>query len=92
MCGGQLNPDWVEWLMGWPVGWTLLEPLPEDAVDAWMQETLAGRWWQEEPDVPRTARGIKDRKGRLQAIGNGQVPLCAATAWRLLSERITSTL
>lgn len=20
--GGQLNPDWVEWLMGLPVGWT----------------------------------------------------------------------
>jgi len=20
--GGQLNPDWVEWLMGWPIGWT----------------------------------------------------------------------
>jgi hypothetical protein len=20
--GGQLNPSWVEWLMGWPVGWT----------------------------------------------------------------------
>jgi len=20
--GGQLNPDWVEWLMGFPVGWT----------------------------------------------------------------------
>ena len=20
--GGQLNPNWVEWLMGWPVGWT----------------------------------------------------------------------
>ena len=19
---GQLNPDWVEWLMGWPIGWT----------------------------------------------------------------------
>jgi len=17
-----LNPDWVEWLMGWPIGWT----------------------------------------------------------------------
>jgi len=25
--GGQLNPDWVEWLMGWPIGWTSLEPL-----------------------------------------------------------------
>jgi hypothetical protein len=20
--GGQLNPPWVEWLMGWPIGWT----------------------------------------------------------------------
>ena len=25
--GGQLNPMWVEWLMGWPVGWTDLKPL-----------------------------------------------------------------
>jgi hypothetical protein len=23
---GRLNPDWVEWLMGWPVGWTALKP------------------------------------------------------------------
>ena len=22
--GGQLNPDWVEALMGWPPGWTAL--------------------------------------------------------------------
>jgi hypothetical protein len=25
---------------------------------------------------------------RLKAIGNGQVPLCAATAWELLKERL----
>jgi hypothetical protein len=25
------------------------------------------------------------RMDRLKAIGNGQVPLCAATAWRILS-------
>jgi hypothetical protein len=25
---------------------------------------------------------------RLKAIGNGQVPLCAATAWRILSESL----
>jgi hypothetical protein len=24
---GQLNPMWVEWLMGWPLGWTDLKPL-----------------------------------------------------------------
>ena len=23
--GGSLNPDWVEWLMGFPIGWTDLE-------------------------------------------------------------------
>lgn len=25
--GGQLNPTWVEWLMGFPIGWTDLEGL-----------------------------------------------------------------
>lgn len=25
---GHLNPDWVELLMGWPLGWTAPEPLP----------------------------------------------------------------
>jgi hypothetical protein len=27
---GQLNPPWVEWLMGWPLGWTDLKPLETD--------------------------------------------------------------
>jgi hypothetical protein len=24
--GGQLNPTWVEWLMGFPLEWTVCEP------------------------------------------------------------------
>jgi hypothetical protein len=28
--GGALNPMWVEWLMGWPIGWTDLKPLETD--------------------------------------------------------------
>lgn len=28
--GGNLNPTWVEWLMGWPLGWTDLKPLETD--------------------------------------------------------------
>ena len=28
--GGSLNPTWVEWLMGWPLGWTDLKPLAMD--------------------------------------------------------------
>jgi hypothetical protein len=33
---GPLNPTWVEWLMGWPLGWTDLKQL----------ETDRFRWWQ----------------------------------------------
>jgi len=43
-------------------------------------------WWAIEPDVGRVANGVAARVDRLKAIGNGQVPLCAATAWKLLSE------
>ena len=28
--GGKLNPTWVEWLMGWTLGWTDLKPLETD--------------------------------------------------------------
>jgi DNA (cytosine-5)-methyltransferase 1 len=43
------------------------------------------RWWEVEPNVGRVADGVAARVDRLKAIGNGQVPLCAATAWRILS-------
>jgi hypothetical protein len=35
MTGGKLNPTWVEWLMGWPLGWTDLRPLAMDSVRKW---------------------------------------------------------
>ena len=33
--GGQLNPTWVEWLMGWPLLWTSTEPMPPETWRAW---------------------------------------------------------
>ena len=36
--------------------------------------------------VPRVDNDVIARVDRLKAIGNGQVPLCAATAWRILSK------
>lgn len=33
---GALNPDWVEWLMQWPVGWTALTPLSADRFREWL--------------------------------------------------------
>jgi hypothetical protein len=35
---GQLNPTWVEWLMGWPLGWTDLKPLEMDKFRLWQQQ------------------------------------------------------
>ena len=33
---GFLNPSWVEWLMGWPIGWTDLQPLATDKYQRWL--------------------------------------------------------
>ena len=44
-------------------------------------------FWAIEPNVGRVADGVAARVDRLKAIGNGQVPLCAATAWRILSDQ-----
>ena len=41
-------------------------------------------WWSTEPNVGRVAHGVAARMERIKAIGNGQVPLCASTAWRIL--------
>lgn len=35
---GPLNPEWVEWLMGWPIGWTELKPLGMDKFHEWQQQ------------------------------------------------------
>ncbi|WP_019101039.1 DNA cytosine methyltransferase [Chromobacterium haemolyticum] len=42
--------------------------------------------WPTEPDVGRVAHGVAARVDRLKAIGNGQVPRVAATAFTLLSD------
>ena len=37
IAGGQLNPTWVEWLMGFPIGWTGLEPVETESFRLWLQ-------------------------------------------------------
>ena len=43
-------------------------------------------WWKTEPDLGRVANGVASRVDRLKALGNGQVPLQAALAWKILTE------
>lgn len=35
---GQLNPLWVEWLMGWPIGWTSTKPLEMAKFHEWLSK------------------------------------------------------
>jgi hypothetical protein len=36
--GGPLNPEWIEWLMGWPIGWTDLRPLGMGRFQRWFTQ------------------------------------------------------
>jgi hypothetical protein len=51
----------------------------------WLIDGCSSDFWKVEPRVGRVADGVAARVDRLKAIGNGQVPLCAATAWRILN-------
>lgn len=75
--GGSLNPAWVELLMHWPAGWTSLQPMGSAEMRGW------GEGWED--GIAHVAVGVPQRVQRLKAIGNGQVPVCAEQAWRLLS-------
>lgn len=85
--GGQLNPDWVELLMGWPLGWTRTVGSRPD-MDGWQGAHAGGVPWGEgtawERGVPRVAAKIPNRVGRLKCIGNGQVPAAMRLAWESL--------
>ena len=87
---GKLSPAWVEWLMGWPVGWTSLDPLPEGTMEAWEASVKAGTYWDTDPadtgDVPRLTDTKENRVSRLKAIGNGQVPAQVLLALEALQQ------
>jgi len=168
--GGKLNPNWVEWLMNWPIKWSDLNGFNKKEFQRWQEASataiqsagaLRTMWWDSDPSqtplgqqhikqsekqhsnslsemsrsitrksemegsfqgsdlsvlrddihiqktkgenlqsgmweqtcmdeaqiVPRVDNDVIARVDRLKAIGNGQVPLCAATAWRILTER-----
>lgn len=74
--GKQLNPDWEEWLMAWPVGWTDLETPNIRLV--WLDPSIDPADYGE---IPRITNRRDNRPARVKAIGNGQFPLTAAVAF-----------
>ncbi len=73
-----LNPDWVEWLMGLPTGWTNVK----------CEDPVPFQGWSEDPadtgGTPRITTIRKNRRKRLMMLGNGVVPQQAALALKLL--------
>lgn len=76
----RLNPEWVEWFMGWPIGSTSLLPLENASLST----------WDEEPAIPRTVTvKVENWSKRIKALGNGQVPQAFLLAWKVLQETKT---
>ena len=94
--GKRLNPDWVEWLMGWPIGWTSLDFINIDMKGWWRycMSVEPARYWEDDPadipvgekyHTPRLTTKKEYRAERLKACGNGQVPQQLLLAWRALA-------
>lgn len=80
----QLNPEFTEWMMGWPIGWTSLDPLDHAQVRDWEAKVRAGTWWSVDPDISKTTKGVANQAMRVKACGNGQAGPCAALAFESL--------
>lgn len=70
---GNLNADWVELLMGLPIGWTDIDVANED-IESWTGWPAAINVEQYAYEPPRVIVGQKNRAKRLKALGNGCVP------------------
>lgn len=87
--GGEPHPAFVEWMMGWPLGWTGLEDgVPAD--QAALRSSGPHEWWGREPAV-RTqdpAAPVPESAARLRMLGNGICSYTAALAWHTLAGRL----
>lgn len=93
--GTRLNPDWVEWLMGWPIGWTSLDCINIDNKGWWRycMSVEPARYWEQDPadipvgdkyHTPRLTSKKENRAQRLKCCGNGQVPQQLLLAMKVL--------
>ena len=80
--GGQLNPDWVEAMMGYPHGWTDINKDDVSMSNSFPSAWLDGTW---ENDIPRTASSTKITANRLKCLGNSILPQISFFLWKMIS-------
>ena len=90
---GALNPTWVEWLMGWPIGWTSMEPITELDWRDWetdpADEGEPGTWATPKASIdgtsPKTLQMVRDgdaekslmRQVLMEGTNTGSIPRVA---------------
>lgn len=66
--------------------------LSKRSIEKFTEPHSFGAWWEYDPAesdksrMGRMASGIPNWTHRVKCLGNAQVPLCAATAWRILGD------
>lgn len=81
--GGQLNPDWVECLMGFPVGWTDIDCEELFPWPGW--PALMGQP-QYDYEPPRVTTKSRNRTKRLKCLGNAVVPQQAYPIFQIIAD------
>lgn len=81
---GSLNPDWVDALMGYPVGYTFPEGEAMDYLPGVWPAGLGAPQHEWEP--PRLTDIREHRAARLKALGNSIVPAVASLWLRAIQE------
>lgn len=78
----QCNADWVDWLMGFPVGWssttTVITEQPY-------------KQWPTEPDVPRLCKSSPANSARLHLLGNACTRQQCTFAFTMLQQMFRGT-
>lgn len=80
---GSLNPDWVEILMGFPIGWTDIECGEPEEWQGWPAMIGQEQYYYEPSRVTTIS---KNRKDRLKAIGNAVCPKQAVPVFMMIRE------
>lgn len=79
--GGPLNPQFVEWMMGFPSNWTSLGPISEETQNQDLQQEMPEPTLSDQRD-----KTMAYRVDRIRALGNAVAPAQALAAFNYLHE------